>query len=49
VFENRVLRRIFGRRRNEVACGWRNILKEELFDLYSSSNIITIIKSRRMK
>jgi hypothetical protein len=44
VFENRVLRRIFGLKRDEVTGGWRKLHNEELHDLYSSSNIIRIIK-----
>jgi hypothetical protein len=47
VFENRVLRRIFGPKRDEVTGEWRNLHDEELRDLYSSPSIITrIIKSR---
>jgi hypothetical protein len=49
VFENRVLRRIFGPKRDEVTGEWRKLLNEKLPDLYSSPSIITIIKSRRMK
>jgi hypothetical protein len=49
VFENRVLRRIFGPKRNEVTGEWRKLHNEELRDLYSSSSIIRIIKSRRMR
>jgi hypothetical protein len=49
VFENRVLRRIFGPKRNEVAGEWRKLHNEELHDLYSSPSIIRIIKSRRMR
>jgi hypothetical protein len=48
VFENRVLRRIFGLQRDEVTGEWRKLHNEELRDLYSSPSIITIIKSRRM-
>jgi hypothetical protein len=49
VFENRVLRRIFGPKRDEVKGGWRKLHKEELHNLYFSPNIITTIKSRTMK
>jgi hypothetical protein len=49
VFENRVLRRIFGPKRDEVTAEWRGLHKEKLNDLYSSPNIILVIKSRRMK
>jgi hypothetical protein len=49
VFENRVLRRIFGPKRDEVTGEWRKLYDEELRDLYSSPNIIRIIKSRRMR
>jgi hypothetical protein len=49
VFENRVLRRIFGPKRGEVKEVWRKVHNEELRDLYSSSSIIRIMKSRRMK
>jgi hypothetical protein len=49
VFENWVLRRIFGPKRDEVTGEWRKVLNEELYDLYSSPNIIRVIKSRRMK
>jgi hypothetical protein len=49
VFENRVLRRIFGPRRNEVMGEWRKLRNEELRDLYSSPSIIRIINSRRMR
>jgi hypothetical protein len=49
VFENRVLRRIFGPKRNEVTGGWRKLHNEELLDLYSSPSIIRMIKSRRMR
>jgi hypothetical protein len=48
VFENRVLRRIFGPKRDEVAGGWRRVHKEELHNLYASPNI-RVIKSRRMR
>jgi len=49
VFENRVLRRIFGPNREEVTGEWRELHSEELNNLYSSSNIIRVIKSRRMR
>jgi hypothetical protein len=49
VFENRVLRRVFGPKRDEVTGGWRKLHNEELRDLYSSPSIIRIIKSRRMR
>jgi hypothetical protein len=49
VFENRVLRRIFGPKRDGVTGGWRKLDNEELHNLYSSPSIIRIIKSRRMK
>jgi hypothetical protein len=49
VFENRVLRSIFGPRRDEVTGGWRKLHNEELRDLYSSPGIIRMVKSRRMR
>jgi hypothetical protein len=49
VFENRVLRRIFGPNRDKATGDWRRLHNEELNDLYSSTNIIRIIKSRRMR
>jgi hypothetical protein len=49
VFKNRVLRRIFGPKRDEVTGGWRTLHKEELRDLYSSPSIIGIMKTRRMR
>ena len=49
VFENMVFRRIFGPRRNEVTGEWRRLHKEELNDLYCSTNIVRMIKSRRMR
>jgi hypothetical protein len=48
-FENRVLRRIFGPRRDEVTGNLRKLHNEELNDLYSSPNIVQMIKSRRMR
>jgi hypothetical protein len=49
VFENRVLRRIFGPKRKEVAGGWRRLHNEELHNLYASINIIRVIKSRKVR
>jgi hypothetical protein len=49
VFENRVLMRIFGPKRDGVMGGWRKLHNEELHDLYSSPSIIRIIKSKRMR
>jgi hypothetical protein len=49
VFENRVLRRIFGPRRDKVTGGWRKLHNVELHNSYSSPNIIRVIKSRRMR
>jgi hypothetical protein len=49
VFENRVLRRIFGPKRDEVTGEWRKLHNEELHDLYTSPSIIRIIKSRMMR
>jgi hypothetical protein len=49
VFENRVLRRIFGPKRDEVTGGWRKLHNEELRGLYSSPSIVRVIKARRMK
>jgi PAS domain-containing protein len=49
VFENRVLRRIFGLKRDEVMGGWRKLHNEELRALQSLPSIIRIIRSRRMK
>jgi len=49
VFENRLLRRIFGSKRDEVKGEWRKLHEKELNDLYSSPNIVRVIKSRRMR
>ena len=49
MFENMVLRRIFGLRRDDVTVEWRRLHNEELNDLYSSPNIVRVIKSRRMR
>jgi hypothetical protein len=49
VFENMVLRRIFGPRRDEVTGEWRRLHSEELNDLYWSPNIVRVIKSKRMR
>jgi hypothetical protein len=46
VFENRVLRKIFGPKRDEVTGEWRKLHTEELNDLYSSPNVVRVIKSR---
>jgi hypothetical protein len=48
VFENRVLRRIFVPKRDEVTGGWRKLHNEELHNLYSSPSIIRMIESRRL-
>ena len=48
-FENKMLRRIFVLRRDEVTGEWRRLHNEELNDLYSSPNIVLVIKSRRMR
>jgi hypothetical protein len=48
VFENRVLRRIFGPKRDEATGEWRRLHNEELNDLYASPNIIRVITLRRM-
>jgi hypothetical protein len=49
VFENRVLRRIFGPKRDEVTGGWRKLHNEELHGLYCSPSIVRVIKARRMR
>jgi hypothetical protein len=49
VFENRVLRRIFGPKRDEVTGGWRKLHNYELHGLYSSPSIIRVIKARKMR
>ena len=49
VFENRVLRRVFGPKRDEVIGEWRKLHKEELRDLYSLPNIVWVVKSSRMR
>ena len=49
VFQNRVLRRIFGPKRDEVTGEWRELHNEELYDLNSSPNTIRVTKSRRMR
>jgi hypothetical protein len=49
VFENKVLRRIFGPKRDEVIGEWRRLHNKELYALYSSLNIIRVMKSRRLR
>jgi hypothetical protein len=49
VFENRVLRRIFGPKRDEVTGGWRKLHNEELHGFYSSTSIVRVIKAGRMR
>jgi len=49
VFENMVLRRLFGPRRDEVTGEWRKLHNEELRDLYSLPNIVRVVKSRRVR
>ena len=48
MFENRVLRRVFGPKRDEMTGEWRRLHNEELHDLYCAPNIVRVIKSRRM-
>jgi hypothetical protein len=49
VFENRVLRRVFGPKRDEATGEWRKLHNEELSDLYSLPNIVWVVKSRKMR
>ena len=49
MFENRLLRRVFGPKRDEVTGEWRKLIKEELSDGYSLPNIVRVVKSRRMR
>src|SRR5215469_13295115 len=49
VFENGVLRRVFGPKRDEITGEWRKLHNEEVRDLYSLSNIVRVVKSRRMR
>ena len=49
MFENRVLRRVFGSKRAEVTGEWRKLHNEELRDVYSLPNIVRVVKSRRMR
>ena len=49
VFENRVLRIVFGPKRDEVTGEWKKLHNEELSDLYSLTNIVRVVKSRRMR
>ena len=49
VFENRVLRRVFGPKRDEITREWRKLHNEELMDFYSLPNIVRVVKSRRMR
>ena len=49
MFENRVLRRVFGTKRDEVTGEWRKLHNEGLSDLYCSPNIVRVVKSRRMR
>jgi hypothetical protein len=49
VLANRVVRKIFGPKRNEMTGEWKRLCNEKLYDVYSSPNIIRLIKSRRMR
>ena len=49
MIENRVLRRVFGPKRDEVTGDWKKLYNEELRDLYSLPNIVRVVKSRRMR
>jgi len=49
LFENRLLRRIFGPKRDDVTGEWRKLQNVELNDMYCSSNIVRVIRSRKMK
>ena len=49
MFENRVLRRVFGPKRDEVTGEWRKLHNEELSDLYFLPNIVRVVNSRRMR
>jgi hypothetical protein len=49
VFQNRMLRKIFGPKRDEMTGGWRKLHNEELHGLYSSPSIVSVIKARRMR
>jgi hypothetical protein len=49
VFENRMLRRVFGPKRDEVTGEWRKLQNDELRDVYSLTNIVRVVKSRRIR
>ena len=49
MFENRVLRRVFGPKRDEVTVEWKKLHNEVLSDMYSLPNIVRVVKSRRMR